>query len=153
MRADENQQPRYESLAAQLKQQIQNQVWKTGEKLPSIRKTCETSGLSLMTVLQAYQLLESQGWIYAKPKSGYFIAPHLFKLQEPTTLAVKPKTSTVDINDLVFEVLQNTKDAHLLPLGSAFPDPNLFPVKNLARAQATGMRRLTPDALISNLPG
>jgi len=145
-------QPLYESLAHQLKQQIQNQVWKTSEKLPSIRSTCQTSGLSLMTVLQAYQLLESQGWVYAKPKSGYFVLPQLLKLQEPTTLAVKPQTSTVDINDLLFDVLQNTKDSHLLPLGSAFPDPQLFPVRALARAQATGMRKLTPDALISNLP-
>lgn len=67
-------QSRYETLARTLRRQIDTQVWLPGERLPSLRDTCKQSGLSLMTVLQAYQLLESQGVIVARPQSGYFVA-------------------------------------------------------------------------------
>ena len=40
---------------------------------PSIRQSCKTHGLSPMTVLQAYQLLESRGLILARPQSGYYV--------------------------------------------------------------------------------
>ena len=51
---------RYEQLAAQIRQQIEDNIWQSGDRLPSLRDTVKQSGLSLMTVLQSYQLLESQ---------------------------------------------------------------------------------------------
>ena len=65
---------RYEQLAQQIRAQIQSKVWQAGDKLPSLRESCKQSGLSLMTVVQSYQLLESQGWIVARPQSGYYVA-------------------------------------------------------------------------------
>ncbi|PYB13614.1 GntR family transcriptional regulator, partial [Serratia marcescens] len=52
---------RYEQLAQQIREQIQNRVWRAGDKLPSLRESGKRAGLSLMTVVQSYQLLESQG--------------------------------------------------------------------------------------------
>ena len=52
---------KYETLASQIKQQIEHGIWQENEKLPSLRKQAQISGYSLMTVLHAYQLLESQG--------------------------------------------------------------------------------------------
>ena len=65
---------RYEQLAAQIRQQIEDNIWQSGDRLPSLRDTVKQSGLSLMTVLQSYQLLESQGRITARPQSGYYVA-------------------------------------------------------------------------------
>lgn len=53
---------RYEQLAEQIKQQIEDDIWQVGDRLPSLRESARQSGLSLMTVVQSYQLLESQGW-------------------------------------------------------------------------------------------
>ena len=50
---------RYEQLAQQIREQIQNRVWRAGDKLPSLRESGKRAGLSLMTVVQSYQLLES----------------------------------------------------------------------------------------------
>ncbi len=50
---------RYEQLAQQVREQIQNRVWRAGDKLPS-RESGKRAGLSLMTVVQSYQLLESR---------------------------------------------------------------------------------------------
>lgn len=58
---------RYEQLAAQIRQQIEDNIWQVGDRLPSLRESVKQSGLSLMTVVQAYQLLESQGWVVARP--------------------------------------------------------------------------------------
>lgn len=65
---------RYEQLAAQIRQQIEDNIWQVGDRLPSLRESVKQSGLSLMTVVQSYQLLESQGWIIARPQSGYYVA-------------------------------------------------------------------------------
>ncbi len=65
---------RYEQLAAQIRQQIEDNIWQVGDRLPSLRESVKQSGLSLMTVVQAYQLLESQGWVVARPQSGYYVA-------------------------------------------------------------------------------
>ena len=64
---------RYGQLAALLQQQIESGLWQPGERIPSIRQSCKTHGLSPMTVLQAYQLLESRGLILARPQSGYYV--------------------------------------------------------------------------------
>ena len=62
-----------EKLANSLKLLIENGIWKTNEKLPSLRHQAELSGFSLITVMNAYQELEAQGLIYSKEKSGYFV--------------------------------------------------------------------------------
>lgn len=143
---------RYELLAEQIKAQILHKVWRAGERIPSIRQCCKTAGLSPMTVLQAYQLLESQGWIYARPKSGYFVSPQTLNLQEPTRQPITLQSTPVDINNILFDVLQNTKDSSLIQLGSAFPDPQLFPFKALARSLASSSRKMSPLSTVSNLP-
>jgi len=61
---------KYEQLVAQIQQQIETEIWLPGEKLPSLRQQVELSGMSLMTVMHAYQVLESQGWIRSRPQSG-----------------------------------------------------------------------------------
>ncbi len=143
---------RYELLAEQIKARIQQKVWRPGERIPSIRQCCKTANLSPMTVLQAYQLLESQGWIYARPKSGYFVVQQTLALPEPASQPVTLRSTRVDINDLVFDVLQNSKDSSLTQLGSAFPDPQLFPLQALTRALASSSRKMSPFSAIANLP-
>ena len=52
-----------EKLALSLKHLIESGFWKANNKLPSLRQQDETSGFSLMTVMNAYQELEAQGLI------------------------------------------------------------------------------------------
>ena len=104
-----------------------------------------------MTVLQAYQLLESRGLILARPQSGYYVkaAP----LPPAASLPQQAHYSgSVDINDLVFEVLQASKSRELVPLGMAVADPTLFPTPALYRALASSMRRLDPFSTVADLP-
>ncbi|MCW0503665.1 PLP-dependent aminotransferase family protein [Aeromonas piscicola] len=141
----------YRQLADRLQYQIDTGIWQPGERIPSIRQSCKTHGLSPMTVLQAYQLLESQGRILARPQSGYYVkaAPSHLQHYAPQQTHY---SGSVDINDLVFEVLQASKSRELVPLGMSVADPTLFPHPQLGRALASCMRKLDPFSTVADLP-
>ena len=61
---------KYQQLAEQLREQIASGIWQPGDRLPSLRDQVALSGMSFMTVSHAYQLLESQGYIIARPQVG-----------------------------------------------------------------------------------
>ena len=142
---------RYGQLADQLQQQITSGLWQPGERIPSIRQSCKTHGLSPMTVLQAYQLLESRGLILARPQSGYYVKAASTARRESQPQQAR-YSGSVDINDLVFEVLQASKSRELVPLGMAVADPTLFPHPQLGRALGSCMRRLDPFSTVADLP-
>ena len=45
-----------------------------GEKLPSLRSLAKTTSLSITTIEQSYNQLLVEGYIHAKPQSGYFVS-------------------------------------------------------------------------------
>lgn len=46
-----------------------------GEQLPTIRALAEESGINMMTVSKAYQLLKQEGYILTDRRSGTVVAP------------------------------------------------------------------------------
>ncbi|WP_437616448.1 PLP-dependent aminotransferase family protein [Erwinia sp. V71] len=143
---------KYQQLVHQIRAQIEAEVWQPGERLPSLREQVSLSGLSLMTVMHAYQVLESQGWILSRPQSGYYVAPRAEFLSQPVSHQKVQLTETVDINAFIFDVLQACRDLQIIPFGSAFPDPELFPQSQLMRSLNSVSRTLTPADAINNLP-
>jgi DNA-binding transcriptional MocR family regulator len=144
---------RFEELAEEIAQQIATHVLRPGDRLPSIRQTCRTRHLSPSTVFQAYDLLENRGLIRAAPRSGYFVNP------PPNAQAPEPATSTppegahpVEITDLVYEILSSVKSRKIVPLGSAFPSPLLYPLDRLRRAASSSTRRLNIWSTYDDLP-
>ncbi|QHM72409.1 PLP-dependent aminotransferase family protein [Mixta intestinalis] len=143
---------KYLQLVEQIQAQIDAEVWQPGEKLPSLRDQVSLSGMSLMTVMHAYQVLESQGIIVSRPQSGYYVAPRTEFLSQPVTHQKVQLAETVDINAFIFDVLQACRDPLTIPFGSAFPDPELFPQRQLMRALNHVSHSLTPGDAINNLP-
>ncbi len=143
---------KYQQLVHQIRAQIEAEVWQPGERLPSLREQVTLSGLSLMTVMHAYQVLESQGWILSRPQSGYYVAPRAEFLSQPVNHQKVQLAETVDINAFIFDVLQACRDPQIIPFGSAFPDPELFPQSQLMRSLNSVSRSLTPADAINNLP-
>ncbi|MFY0191024.1 PLP-dependent aminotransferase family protein [Raoultella planticola] len=143
---------KYQQLAQQLTEQIALGVWQPGDRLPSLREQVVSSGMSFMTVSHAYQLLESQGRIIARPQSGYYVAPKPVRLRQPPPPAQVTRDEAVDINTYIFEVLQASRRASMLPFASAFPDPRLFPLQQLNRSLAQVSKTATAMSVIENLP-
>ncbi|WP_347452685.1 PLP-dependent aminotransferase family protein [Acinetobacter thermotolerans] len=115
---------KFEKLAQSIRQMIEEGIWKAHDKLPSLREQSELSGYSLMTVLNAYQELEAQGWLYAKDKSGYYIAERAEL--EISQKEAPPAQEKIQINSVVFNYLKDTQAPDIVPLGSAFPNPELL---------------------------
>ena len=71
---------------------------------------------------------------------------------EPTP--PREQTLDVEVSDLVFQVLGLARQRDVVPLGSAFPSPSLFPLEKLSRSLAGAMRRLDPWRTVEDLsPG
>lgn len=57
-----------------VEQAIRRQVLRPGMAAPSVRQFAKTHGLSTFTVSAAYNRLVAQGWLIARPGSGYRVA-------------------------------------------------------------------------------
>ena len=65
--------PLYEQIYEYIKNDIQNGLIKSGERLPSTRSLCSHLEVSRTTVEQAYEQLLSEGYIESRPCRGYFV--------------------------------------------------------------------------------
>ncbi|MEC9365139.1 MAG: PLP-dependent aminotransferase family protein [Pseudomonadota bacterium] len=140
----------YERLADDIAQGIADGVLRAGERLPSVRELRRRRGVSAATVMQGYALLERRGLVEARPRSGYFVAT----AAAPAVAGDAGPAAAADVavSDLVFAILGATRERRLLPFGSAFPSPLLFPLERLANSLARSARRLDPWASVADLP-
>lgn len=148
----------YEALAHDISDSILRGVLRPGDRLPSVRQTCAHRGVSASTVFQAYYLLEAQGLIQSRERSGYFVAVHGQRLPpepEPDMAALPDQESQpLAVSERVFELLQSTMKRNVVPFGSAFPSPLLFPMARLARMMSSSVQQLDPWASVDDLtPG
>ena len=143
---------RYEQYAQEIAALIQAQTLRPGDRLPSVRQASASRKISPATVFAAYYLLEARGLIQARPRSGYYVNARPRPRQaEPGTALPRPQSTAVAISDLVFEVLESTRQLEVVPLGSAFPSPSLFPLDKLARCLTPAMRKLAPERMVEDL--
>ena len=64
----------YEHIYKCVKNDIVEGILKAGDKLPSKRSFAKNNGVSTITIQNAYDQLISEGYIYTKPKQGYYVA-------------------------------------------------------------------------------
>src|SRR3954454_10011329 len=65
--------PLYRQLATHYLDAIRAGSLKPGDKLPSLRSLMRQHAISLSTALQLCRALESEGWVEARDRSGYFV--------------------------------------------------------------------------------
>lgn len=63
----------YLQLYAQLREDIRQQVYPRGSRLPSKRLLAQETGVSTITVEHTYELLCDEGYVEARERSGYFV--------------------------------------------------------------------------------
>jgi GntR family transcriptional regulator/MocR family aminotransferase len=64
---------KYYSIYLDVKNKILQGDFKAGEKLPSKRVMADKIGCSIITVENAYAMLEEEGYIHTRERSGYFV--------------------------------------------------------------------------------
>ncbi|HEY8940317.1 MAG TPA: GntR family transcriptional regulator MpaR [Cellvibrio sp.] len=142
----------YEKLADEIAELIRSGVLAPNEKVPSVRTASRTYNVSPATVFEAYYLLESRGLIQARPRSGYFVCTQAKNaLAEPEMSPRITETTPVDVSELVFSVLGSIKDPDTIPLGSAFPSPDLFPLARLARSMSKSLQQMPAKSILTDI--
>jgi DNA-binding transcriptional MocR family regulator len=144
---------RYETLAEEIAQSIRTGAVKLGDRLPSVRQTSSSRGISPSTVFEAYYLLEARGLIRARERSGYFVIAGASLLPpEPEQAAgTSGDSKPVDVSQLVFKVLETAGSRDVVPFGSAFPSPLLFPLPRLAKSLASSVHAMDPWSTVDDL--
>lgn len=132
----------YRQVAQRISGLIEHGTLRPGERVPSVRRLSVQQDVSIATVMQAYRLLENEGFIEARPQSGYYVRVNRMPLlPEPEMVRPRPESSKVDVGGLVMEVVRASADPKLVNLGAALPAAGLFPNAQLQRALARAARQ------------
>jgi len=111
---------KYEQLANTLKGMIDDNIWLVDEKLPSIRALANRFSLAKISVQKALQTLESRGVIYAKVKSGYYVAANSFipterTIHDKSTLKPLEQPKLVDMPNVLVDIMQRSAAFDIAP--------------------------------------
>jgi DNA-binding transcriptional MocR family regulator len=143
---------RYRELADSLAELIGHGTLQVGERVPSVRELVRQHGVSPATAMRAYEILESRNLIEARPRSGYYVRERPHRSSSTPKSRFATKTTNVEVSELVFEILEATRARDVVPLGSAFPSPTLFPWSKLARFLGSSARNMDPWTTVQSLP-
>jgi DNA-binding transcriptional MocR family regulator len=139
----------YEQVSKRILQLIEGGTLRPGQRVPSVRELSTQQGVSVSTVLQSYRKLENAGWIEARPQSGYYVRQsHQSLPPEPEASQPPLKATSVQISDLVMQVVQVKNHPDMIHLGAATLCPDMMPTRQLNRAMATVTRR-TPNLSVA----
>ncbi len=129
----------YRRLADEVRQQIARGALRVGDRLPSVRSVQRLHDVSAATAIAAYVLLERDGQVEARERSGFYVAAR--RASEPPAI-VEPgyAPARVDVGDVISAVLRRT-DQRLVPLGLSSLAPELLPTARLNRALRRAMTR------------
>lgn len=118
----EQKKPQYLTLYENLRENIIEKHYPEGSKLPSKRAMAEKTGLSVITVEHAYALLQEEGYITSREKSGYFV---IFRESDFLSVHLPRPTPTPHLHreglpgELGFSVLARTMRRVLTEDGDA----------------------------------
>jgi DNA-binding transcriptional MocR family regulator len=123
----------YQKIAQEIASLVTEGTLVGGAKIPSVRALKEKMQVSISTVTKAYSILEAQGLIEAKPKSGYFVrhGSHIESLPQSPLLSKAP--TPLHVMDFINLVLHPDHNIQGASFSIASPSPKLLPAKALNR--------------------
>ena len=137
---------------------IASGAFRAGERLPSARTLARAKNASPATVMEAYERLAERGLVTVRARSGYYVAPRAVSKAATAAPSREPASPAVEeplaASELAFDILARIRQRQVVPLGSAFPAPSLFPLPRLAQDLARAARRMDPWRTVEDLsPG
>jgi len=138
--------PLYVRVANRLRDWIQDGTYLPGTKVPSVRDLSDKLDVSISTILQSYDMLENQGFIEAKPQSGYYVKLRSL-VQEPSISRPVGAPRFVQSQDAFLDVIRSCGAPDVVPLGGAVIHTSLLPVESLQRSLARVVRENPEEAI------
>ncbi|WP_408951060.1 PLP-dependent aminotransferase family protein [Lysobacter sp. Hz 25] len=142
----------YERLADRMRRQIQRGVLRAGERLPSLRRLGRDQRISLATAVEAYQQLEREGLIEARPRSGYYVRSAPMQAPRSPRARHLSRAPMPVRNPALLGVLDVQSRRDLVPLHAATPAAAFLPTAALAASVTRAMRRDPGTALGYTVP-
>ena len=139
-------QPLYAQIAQGLAQLIDDGLFKSGARLPSVRAMATQHGVSISTAVQAFHWLEERNLIVARPKSGYFVANRAKGLALPSVSRPPKYSLPVQMQSRTAQIAVEDESNYRVSFGGACPkDAKLFDPDRVrvALSRATRTHRLT----------
>ncbi|WP_083745333.1 PLP-dependent aminotransferase family protein [Variovorax sp. KK3] len=138
--------PLYRQLAAHYLDAIRAGSLKPDDKLPSLRNLMKQHDISLSTALQLCRSMESEGWVEARERSGYFVRrPRrlaMAPMDEPQADQAPDPAQYVGIHAKVSDfVARRRQTPEKLDLSIARGAPELYPAEALRNAMARLLRQ------------
>ena len=130
----------YETVADSISGMISAGTLRPGERVPSVRRLSTQRKVSVATVLRAYEVLENQGLIEARPNAGYYVRHRIPFADEPSISSPPVAPRLVGIGALVQEVLDSRRP-DVVSFGAACPGPDHMPTARLQRTISSIARR------------
>lgn len=129
---------RYEHVTGQIREWIAGGVLKPGDRLLSVREMSTKLGFSAVTVYQAYGILEDEGLLEARSRSGFYVKRLSRQLPEFSDLLEDPSNNeAVHGSDMPMpRYRRHVADG----LGSLSISDDLLPDDELFRLMSTNLR-------------
>ena len=144
---------RYRAVARKLADRIHAGGLPAGTRLPSVRRLSRQEQVSITTILHAYELLEQDGVVEARPQSGYFVRVNPGELlPEPKEIRPPLRPEYVDVSDTISDMLKIARSGDYVPFAAAIPASELLPVRQLQRIMSALSRRADDAGMHYILP-
>src|SRR5258708_6556866 len=88
--------PLYRRVADKGAEQINNDTFRAGDRIPSLRRLCAQYEVSLSTALEACRVLEDRGLVEARPQSGHYVRQRPSTHSEPDQSNSSTESRRVD---------------------------------------------------------
>ncbi len=145
--------PKYLQLAKNFERQLRAGVLRVGDRLPSIRQLRDAHQVSAATAVGCYLWLERQGYVRARPKSGYFVSRAPVAERPAPDVAARVRGPVpVRVASLAAAGIASARSA-VIDLGPAVISPALLPARRLNRSIRLALSAFADHAVRYEEPG
>lgn len=140
---EEQNHPLYRQIAERYRNAIELGALSPGQRLPSLRDLMRAHSVSLTTAVECCRYLESEGWVEARARSGYFVIEDLSKIRqaEPDAPVAEPSNDCGSQSASIAEILSMLRDHKVcVDLAAATCAPQLYPTAELRKLTMSVIR-------------
>ncbi|ABC33455.1 Transcriptional regulator containing a DNA-binding HTH domain and an aminotransferase domain (MocR family) and their eukaryotic orthologs [Hahella chejuensis KCTC 2396] len=137
---------RYEEVAEAVAGRIRQGMYAVGDRIPGTRDLVEHFSVSVSTIMAAQRLLERQGWVEARPRSGYYVRR---RNQEgaaeggaalPKVTGFESAPTLVDTQQTIMSLVQATQSPRGMNFAMAAPATQFLPAAAMEKAFRAALR-------------